>query len=346
MRIPDNEKPDALLRMSKKLVFILSLILLASMLFVLPASAAQVSTPQQDLSPYHYEQMVRDTLTALATAYEQKDLRAFMNLVSPDFAGDDFLLYRAVRRDFRFFDNIDLRLDVDGFAIDRKGRAQVTVKYNRSVIANKDSRSYKDSGLTQMTYQSDAGQIKLYDMKFPLIFGLSEGLQVASGVVRTTETSNVLVVDRRGNVNVVPFREALEAANNNSVVRGITSLRADATGMDNWSFADNRKSRSMTLQGDFAIESFLMFKAGTKWLKLPASTDFASLTQVPNPATTTYNTTTITPGSPVIGDVYALQLASGKFAVIEIRDYQASAVGGSWTAVVRYQYQPSGSRNF
>lgn len=332
--------------MSKKLVFIFSLVLLASMFFVLPVSASPGYTAQQDISPYDYEQRVRVTLAALAAAYEQQDLRAFINLVSPDFVGDDFLLYRAIRRDFRFFDNIDLRLDVDGVAIDRKGRAQVTVRYNRNVIANKDGRSYKDSGLTQMTFRLEADKIKLYDMKFPLIFGLSEGLQVASGVVRTAETSRIMAVDRRGNVSIVPFRDALEAANSNSVVRGIASLRADASGKDSWSFADNRKFKSMTLQGDFAVESFLMFKAGTKWLKLPPSIDFASITQVPDPATAAYNTAPVTSGMPVIGDVYALQLVGGKFAVIEIRDYQASAVGGAWAAVVRYLYQPSGSRNF
>ncbi len=183
-------------------------------------------------------------------------------------------------------------------------------------------------------------------MKFPLLFGLSEGLQVASGVVRTAETGSVLVVDRRGNVHVVPFREALEAAHGNSAVRGIASLRTDASGMDSWSFTDNRKFRSMTLQGDFAIGAPLMFRAGTKWLKLPAFTDFASLSQVPDPLTTVYNTTAVTPGSPAIGDVYALQLASGKFAALEIRDYQASIAGGYWSVVVRYLYQPNGSRLF
>lgn len=322
----------------------LPLVLLVSLLLVLPASAAEIPADQQILSQYQYEKMVRDTLIDLSDAYEQQNLRAYMNLVSPDFVGDDFLLYRAVRRDFRFFDNIDLRLDIDGFAIDRKGRAQLTIKYNRSIISNKDGRSYKDSGLTQLTFHIEAGKAKLYDMKFPLIFGMSEGLQLASGIVRTTETSNVMVVDRRGNVSIEPFREALDFAASNSVIRGITSLRADASGMDSWSFADNRRIRALTLQGDFSITEIMQFRPGTKWLRLPSSTDFDNISQLPDPATTTYSraSTTTVAG----GEIYALQLSSGKFAIIEIRDHQESTSMFSTTAIVRYKYQPSGSRHF
>ncbi len=143
--------------MGKKIIVLLALVLLANLL-PLTGRAADAPALPQGPSARQHERMVGDTLAALADAYVHEDLRSFMSLVSPDFAGDDFMLYRAVRRDFRFFDNIDLRLDIDGFAIDRNGLAQVTVRYNRSVIANKDGRSYKDSGLSQLAFHMHDGR--------------------------------------------------------------------------------------------------------------------------------------------------------------------------------------------
>ena len=303
------------------------------------AGAAEPAGPSPNLTSAQYQQMVKDTLAELAANYQQEDLRGFMKLVSSAFVGDDYLLYRAVRRDFRFFDDIVLRVDIDGFAVDPKGRAQVTVKYNRAVIANKDSRPYRDSGLTQLTFTLEDGRAKLYDMKFPMIFGLSEGLQVASGVVRSAETAMVIVIDRRGNVYLLPFQDAVAAADGNSVVRGIVTLQTDGAGMDCFSFADNRKIRSITLQGDFAVGPNLMFKHGTKWLRL--ITGFDSVNRAPDPATYLAEPST----SVAAGEVYALRLANGKFAVMEIRAFYQPG-GDAWTTIVRYKYQPSGSRSF
>lgn len=315
------------------------------MLFALPAGAAGAAALQTDISPARYEEMVKDTLAAMERAYEQEQLRKFMDLVSPDFSGDDFLIYRAVRRDFRFFDDIKLYLYLDSFSVDAKGRAQAAVKYNRSVIANKDSRSYKDSGLTQMTFVIEDGKAKLYDMKFPMIFGLSEGLQLTTGIVRTAETSRVMVVDRRGNVYVLPFREAMDIANGTSVLRGMMYLSSTAGAIQGVSLADNAKVTGGTLQGDFGWDTsgYLILKPGTRYLALP-DWSFDSTNQAPDPAMGIYSSGPM--GAPALpGWTFALQLAgSNKFAIIEIQSVSTDMV--TTTGVIRYKYQPSGSRFF
>lgn len=342
----------ALTQMNKKLAFILSLVLTASMLIVLPAGAAEKPAPQPTVTAQQYEQMVRESLGAMAAAYEQRDLRQFMKLVSPDFVGDDFLMYRAVRRDFRYFDNIDLQLNIDGFAVNRKGDAQVAVKYNRSVISNKDGRVYTDRGLTQLTFRVENGQAKLYDMKFPLIFGLSEGLQVASGIVRTAETSNVLVMDRRGNVRVLPFRDAVSATNSNSVSSGTVTLTSNGSSSEGFDFSTLTKTHSLSLIPSGNVGVFylgeLAFQNAYVYYGLPPNS-FDTTSAAPDPASVTYNgPPNVVPLfgaiTPAPGAVYALQLSTGKFALVEIRSY--SVTGLSATVVIRYKYQPSGSRSF
>ncbi len=326
--------------MRKKTPLILAFLLLVGLAITLPAVAA----PQQGVPPDRYEKMVKDTLATMERTYEQKNLRAFMDLVSPDFAGDDFLMYRAVRRDFRFFDDIRLSLYVDSFSVDTKGRAQVTVKYTRSVIANRDGRTYRDTGLTQLTFHVDEGRAKLYDMKFPMVFGLSEGLQMATGVVRTAETSTVLVLDRRGNVYVLPFKEAMDIASGASVMRGMVYLATSAGSIQSFSLADNAKITAMTLQGDFGWDllAYLTLKPGTKWLDMPPGS-FDSTTEAPDPAATAYATTGLFAPA-AAGQVYVLQLANNKFAMIEI--VSVSLPGPTVSGTVRYKYQPNGSRFF
>ena len=337
--------------MNKKLAFILSLVLLASILVALPVYAAEKSAGG-NVTAEQYEKMVRETLDTMTMAYEQKELRKFMKLVSADFVGDDFLMYRAVRRDFRFFDNIDLSLNIDSFAVNRKGEAQVAVKYNRFVIANTDGRSYKDSGLTQMTFHIEDGQAKLYDMKFPIIFGLSEGMQIASGIVRTTETSQVLTLDRRGSVNVLPFRDAVRATNSVSVTSGTFSLISNGAIYDNFTFATRTKTSAASFIGDIANGGAALVFNGTEYQELsPGMFDFT--TSVPTGGYTTAPTFVMlltAVGSPptiisIAGKVYALHLTSGKYALIEITSV-SGPTGGYTTVTFRYKYQPSGSNTF
>jgi hypothetical protein len=227
----------------------------------------------------------------------------------------------------------------------------LTVKYNRSVIANKDGRSYKDNVLTQLTFNLEDGQAKLYDMKFPLIFGLSEGLQIATGLVRTAESVNVLTLDRRGNVNVQPFNDALNAANGNSVIQGMVALASTFNSIQGFSMAERRKITSTEeLQGDFGWfpwEPCLLLQNGTKYAILP-NWSFNSVTQAPDPAATFYETFTATSFVSVsVGQTFALQLAgSNKFAIIEIESCSAYPTVENTSGTIRYKYQPSGSRSF
>ena len=105
--------------------------------------------------------MVRsqEKLVALTTAYQQERLNDFMKLVSPDFAGDDFMLNRALRRDFQAFDNINMRLSVNTITVAPKGRAQVLQNYTRSVISLRDGKTYTDRGTTsQVAHRSSKSQ--------------------------------------------------------------------------------------------------------------------------------------------------------------------------------------------
>ncbi len=315
-------------------------------------SPTKSEQPEIIILPADYQQQVRETLAALATAYQQRNLRGFMNLVSPDFLGDDFLLDRALRKDFRNFDNISLRFNVNSINIDARGRAQVYTHYNRSVAAQKDGKTYSDHGVTQFTFHLRDGKIKLYDMKYPIIFGVSEASLLATGEVRTAENVNTLAVSRRGEVSVLPYNDAKQAADQSGVKRG-TGIRLQFSYtpeiVQGWSFADNRRTHPNsfhTIEGDFTFTTqWINLAPGTQVRKLSA-TDVADVTEVPDPSIYPYTPMSELPGPPDVlpvglGNVYALKLSSGKYAVIKLVSFiHLNEV------VFDYKYQPSGSRRF
>ena len=301
--------------------------------------------PSQSL-PANYEQLVRAALVDLATAYQQENLRGFMQLVSPDFLGDDFLLDRALRRDYRAFDNINLRLSVNSINVDTRGRAKVLVNYNRSVTAQQDGKVYSDRGITLFTFHLQGGKVKLYDMKYPILFGLSEASQLATGDVKSSENAMVLSIDRKGQVSVLPYNEARNVAEQSGVKRG-NNVRLRAIGFygpyECWSFEDNRRTQSADLHhfdGDILFEGAgIALRSGTLYKELSAI-DISAVTEAPDPSVTTYSSGWLHIGD-ILNKVVALKLSNGHFALIQVVSHP------NFTEMYfDYKYQPSGSRSF
>ncbi len=187
-------------KMARKIIICL---LLAGIMQCGLSAAVSEAASQQDL-----EEQSRQTLDNLVDAYRQNNLIAFMTLVSSDFRDDFSAVEQAVRRDLQFFSDIDLRCSVVSVSSSDE-RVELTVSYQRRIISAKDGKSYKDSGLTQLQFASVDGKMKLFSMKYPLLFGLSDAHSLAAGgIVSSAENVETLTVDRQGNAAVVPFRQA------------------------------------------------------------------------------------------------------------------------------------------
>ncbi|WP_432823938.1 hypothetical protein [Trichloromonas sp.] len=150
-------------------------------------------------------QVVIDALNELVEAYRAEDPARFMTRISPDFAGDATLLDRAIRRDFSAFDNIDLRFTLNNLAPDPRGRVFVSLTYSRFVISSRTGQSFSDKGVTEFVFDLGATGPAVYAMKNPLIFGLSDAANIATGTVAQSGGEPVLLVDSRGYMAVVPF---------------------------------------------------------------------------------------------------------------------------------------------
>ncbi|HBA60482.1 MAG TPA: hypothetical protein DCZ92_06635 [Elusimicrobia bacterium] len=151
------------------------------------------------LSEESVQAKVKETLDAMFDAYSKENLARFMGYVGENFAGDKAILERAVKRDFDALSNISLRYTLNNVASGAQGRIFVSVTYNRMVFVNKTGASTQDTGSTEFVFDSNEGKLSLYSMKQPLMFGLSDAENVATGVVQGN-TSAALVLDDSGNI--------------------------------------------------------------------------------------------------------------------------------------------------
>ncbi|WP_432823904.1 hypothetical protein [Trichloromonas sp.] len=152
--------------------------------------------------------VVREALDQLIAAYHGEDARAFMALVDEDFAGDATVLDRGVRKDFTAFDHLDLRYTLNNVTSGSQGKIFTSISFRRQVTSTRSGQTYQDRGVTEFIFVLKGDQALVSAMKHPLIFGLSEAEEVATGTVNLAENDEVLIIDESGALRLGSVDEA------------------------------------------------------------------------------------------------------------------------------------------
>ena len=174
-----------------------------AMLIEVTDTAGKTNKPEETrkeiaLSEENIQAKVRETLDAMFDAYNREDLRKFLGYVGDNFSADKAILERAVKRDFDALSAINLRYTLNNVAAGAQGRVFVSVTYSRMVMVNKSGQTSTDSGSTEFVFDSKEGKLSLFSMKQPLMFGLSDAENVATGEV--AGNTSALVIDDSGNL--------------------------------------------------------------------------------------------------------------------------------------------------
>ncbi len=161
------------------------------------------------VSESNYQQVINERLAELFAAYEMRDSSAFMDYVSWDFVGSDIVLEQAINKDFRNFADIEIDYNIVNMAVNNEGMLSTVIEYRRRLIANNDGSTLTDSGITEFIFNlEDRGPV-LYSMSHPLIFGVSDAVNVASGAINSAENDEVIAVDGRGNLEYKTMDEII-----------------------------------------------------------------------------------------------------------------------------------------
>ena len=149
--------------------------------------------------------IITSVLDAMIEAYRNKNTRDFMSYVSNDYAGDADILEMAVQRDFSSFNNLELRYVLDTLSTDPNGKIFITLTYNRFLISSGNGESYSDHGTTALVFHPSHRHPVVYSMKNPLIFGISNTVEVSTGTIIASGDNSAIVVDERGNLSVKTY---------------------------------------------------------------------------------------------------------------------------------------------
>lgn len=138
--------------------------------------------------------VIRAALDAMIAAYQDEDARAFMRHIDENFAGDATILDRGVRKDFTLFDNLRLTYQLNNVAAGSGGKIFASFTFSRQVTSARDAQTYEDRGVTEFIFKLHADRALVTAMKHPLIFGLSEAEDVATGFTNSAENAQTLRV--------------------------------------------------------------------------------------------------------------------------------------------------------
>jgi len=295
---------------------------------------------------------VRETINNMIRAYENEEENLFMTYVSPNFAGDETVLDSAIRKDFNAFDSIKINTYINNITSGSNGKIYVSLQYNRNLISTKSGQIYSDKGFTEFVLSNENGEFKIFSMKNPLIFGLSDAGEIATGTVQSINNDPIIIVDEQGNVNEKPFKTAIDIIENNGDINSDEETN---------SVSINSTTIPLNTSLEFSTENIGMIMA------LDLSFDFVTVGGTPTPYAWGYqgmgnhndlgacslSSISSVPAStdpgyvgahfePQYGHCYALLLGAAPYKYAVIKVGTLSPINGM---TIEYKYQPDGSTN-
>jgi len=302
------------------------------------------------ISEGSFQNAVRNALDALIAAYRTEDPAAFMAQVSEEFAADPAVLDRAIRKDFTNFDNIDLRYTLNN-VVSGNGGVFAAITYSRQLTSARDGKTVSDRGATEMVFRPTDRGLKVFSMKFPLIFGLSDISEVATGTVNSGTNEPVIVVSSDGTLSTVPFSKALTGTDEVSDVESgsasIVSVFHPPTGFDFVSGEpSNESGASFVITGGVSGSAYGFLTIGNAVKDLGT----VALNSVNEAPVDGYLTIYAMGYDFLEGHTYAFRLPNGNYALMYVSRVIHLPPGDSTpptiTMNIQYKYQPNGSRSF
>lgn len=272
-------------------------------------------------------QAVRAALNKLAAAYRVADLTGFMDGVSLDYRGWRSALEDAVARDLQRYNNIALDIIEDGVVA--AGRdAKLTFRFHwRGYDAQSGAEIRSAQETTVFTFRWEDGRLKLLEMAYPPMFGLSRASDI------TTGSSGAALAD----ASVFEAQDESAGFPWTSV-----TLKADAGASpytEGFTFATGQAKRSSAF-GDvedmdllFDMNIFKFRTDGGGGVLLVGSET------VPETGYAAWSSELIS-----VGQRYAVKTQDGFFAIFEVMGYAVS--GDLATLDLRYKYRADGGRTF
>lgn len=272
---------------------------------------------------------VKEAMNKLFAAYEKKNASAFMNLVSEDFVSGVDVLSSAVRSDFDFLSFIQIRYYINNISVAPDGKIFVSFRFDRSVVSSRTGQNLVDKGMTEFVLKNENGQLKLWSMKKPLMFGLSDAEELATGEVKQNEEN--LVLSRDGSI-------ALGDVSGHDYKSGTITLGGSGPGQ--YSNYDFISESYKNYDGMIVYNSDFYFENNFQSASIK-SIGGCNINSTPAPESG-YYPGYITQAAWFVGQCYAVDFTNGNAgrAVLKMINKQPDPVSpGSYIVTIQYRYE-------
>ncbi|MDD5022525.1 MAG: hypothetical protein PHR82_10435, partial [Endomicrobiaceae bacterium] len=292
----------------------------------------QITFSDQDISLLAVE-----TLDKLFKAYQSENTQAFMALVSENFVPGSDILDSAVRKDFLLFDYIKIEHFINNISQVADGKIFISFQYNRSVISTKTGETFTDKGMTELVLKNEGGQLKLYSMKNPLMFGLSDASEIATGSVNQSSDEETIVIGNPdGTIKVLPYNEAIKyiyGDTNDATVKTVTLNPGHMTPIHSTYDFENEEYDNATWMVEYMGTSFHL-PGALPAQQLTTGTDLNS-TDVP---TSGYN---LTEGdiTGTVGECWAIDYGTRGRVLLKFKNDGFNSSPNPTAVIFDYKYQ-------
>ncbi len=293
------------------------------------------------ISDENVQDQVYAALDRLIKAYQDEDSFAFMRQVSDDFVSGTAILDSAIRQDFTAFDNIVLNYSLNNVTRANGGNLFVAISFSRMVTSSRSGETFSDQATTEFIFTLESGTPKIYSMKNPLIFGLSDAGEVATGTINSGDNEQVLTVDSSGIVEVKPLSEIQNDSSGATSISPSTQVitLASPSGSPFQGFILATGNLAVQATADIYLETNIIWSDTGAVPQSLGTTAIEGITSVPS---TGYGGWPI---SVTVGETFALRLGNGNYALIQFTNFTDDGFANT-TATIKYRYQADGSRNF
>ncbi len=291
--------------------------------------------------------LARAAFEELLARYMARDRAGFMALVSRDFSGNESALDSALSNDFRFFDSIRIRPTIQRVAA-ADDRWTIYFAFDRQVRSVRTGQLLQDRAYTTVTLIREGEGYKLHELAAPLIFGVSDPGDVATFVTDESVGTEVLTVDRDGNVSTQEQGRTTQAEvveEDRGPPSNISEGSVTLANNQGYSLITRTKVAPINAPGPsftFGAEGYgatpMVFSVGDV-IGAQKLTGFASLTAVTS-VPEVLAEPSLSGDVWSVGDIYALQLLDGTYAIVRL----ASGGGSPWS--FQYRHQRNGTASF
>lgn len=119
------------------------------------------------------QEEIRKAFDALVSDYTSKNITGFMNGVSEKYTHYKDILERNIRDDFFNYSYIDITYVINNIIPDSKNKYAVSINYNRKLEDRRTGKVKPSRGTFNFIMIKEEGAYKLYSMKRPYLFGIS-----------------------------------------------------------------------------------------------------------------------------------------------------------------------------